>query len=72
MIFYFYSEGQPLLPSNKQQDKRKQPQAAGMDIRNNFFMESVKHWNRLTGKVVESPSLEGFKRHADVALETMV
>lgn len=25
-------------------------------------------WNRLPGEVLESPSLEGFKNHVDVAL----
>lgn len=42
-----------------------------MDVRKNAFMERmVKHW--LTREVVESPTLELFNRHVDVALRDTV
>ena len=44
-----------------------------LDIRKNFLTEKVvKYWNRLTGEVVESPSLEVFKKYVDAMLRDMV
>lgn len=37
-----------------------------------FTVRVIRHWNMLLGEVVESPSLEVFKKHVAVTLEVMV
>jgi len=44
-----------------------------LDIMKYFFTKrAIRHCNRLPRAVVESPSLEVFTKHVDVALQDMV
>jgi len=44
-----------------------------LDIGKNFFTARVvRHWNKLPREVGESPSLEVFKKHVNMALWDMV
>ena len=44
-----------------------------MDTRKNFFSERVAIcWNTLLREMVDSPSLEAFKKRVDVALRDVV
>ncbi|KFP15635.1 hypothetical protein Z169_08868, partial [Egretta garzetta] len=43
-----------------------------LDIRKNFTMRVVKHWNRLPREGVEAPSLEAFKARLDGALSNLI
>ena len=44
-----------------------------MDIRKYFFSgRVVLQWHRLPREVVQSPSVEAFKKHLDIVLRDMV
>ena len=44
-----------------------------LDVRKKFFtVRVVRHWNRLPGEVVDTPSLEVFQTRLDGALGNVV
>jgi len=44
-----------------------------LDVQKSFFTQrAVRRWTRLPRAVGESPSLEGFKKRVDMALQDMV
>ena len=43
-----------------------------MDIRKNLLERAAGHWHRLPREVGESPSLEVFENHGDMALSDTV
>ena len=66
-------KAEPLLSGAHWQDERQwaqtETQEIPSEIRKHFFtVREVKHWHRLPGEIVESPSLEIFKSHRDMVL----
>jgi len=44
-----------------------------LHIKKNVFTERVvRHWNRLLGEVMKSPSMEAFKKPVEAALQDIV
>jgi len=53
----------------KKEEKKKRARLLLLFI---YTQIMIRHWNRLPREVVESPSLQVFKKRVDVALRNMV
>ena len=64
-----------MVPSDRTRGNRHKlkHRSLCLNIRKHFFTVRVtKHWHRLLRGVVESPSLEIFKNHMDMVLDSLL